>query len=64
MCTPSSGPGGDGPSVSPMTEQREKMLACNQSVAVVSSLLFMMSSSSNHIHDGSVPVGLFRPFIH
>ncbi|KAF8360670.1 apd-3 [Pristionchus pacificus] len=34
VCTPSSGPGGDGPSVSPMTEQREKMLACNQSVAV------------------------------
>ncbi|GMT16862.1 hypothetical protein PFISCL1PPCAC_8159, partial [Pristionchus fissidentatus] len=35
VCTPSNGPGGsDGPSVSPMTEQREKMLACNQSVAV------------------------------
>ncbi|GMS84974.1 hypothetical protein PENTCL1PPCAC_7149, partial [Pristionchus entomophagus] len=34
VCTPSSGPGGDGPSVSPMTEQREKMLACNQAVAL------------------------------
>ncbi|GMR37257.1 hypothetical protein PMAYCL1PPCAC_07452, partial [Pristionchus mayeri] len=34
VCTPSNGPGGDGPSVSPMTEQREKMLACNQHLAL------------------------------